>query len=176
MSKLTREQFKERLRSIKLLALDVDGVLTDNTLLFGPDGFEMKRFNIADGFYIKLAMRAGLEIAIVSGRYSPATDTRMKDLGVKRVMQGHHDKPSMLQPVLDELGFTFADVASVGDEILDMSLARKAALPIAVANAAVELKQVALYVTETEGGHGAVREILGCWFEAVGKNPESFIH
>ncbi|MEW6050535.1 MAG: HAD hydrolase family protein [Candidatus Zixiibacteriota bacterium] len=176
MTKLTREQFKERLKAIKLMALDVDGVLTDNALLFGPDGFEMKRFNIADGFYMKLAMRAGLEIAIVSGRYSPATDTRMKELGVKRVMQGNPDKVAMLKPSLDELGITMSDVASVGDEILDLALARKVGLPIAVNNAAKELREIALYVTNTIGGAGAVREILECWFEAVDKNPEQYIY
>ena len=86
MSKLTREQFVKKFKDIKLLALDVDGVMTDDSIYFGPNGMELKRFNISDGFFIVLAMRAGLEIAVVSGRYSPATDTRMKDLGVRLIL------------------------------------------------------------------------------------------
>jgi len=76
-TRLSRRQFVERLKNIKLLALDVDGVLTDDSIYFGPDGFELKRFNISDGFLMKLAMRAGLEVAIVSGRYSTSTESRM---------------------------------------------------------------------------------------------------
>ena len=97
MNHLSRDQFVKRLKSIMLLALDVDGVLTDDSIFFGPDGFELKRFNISDGFFMALAMRSGLELAIVSGRYSAATDTRMKDLGVKHVLQGKKNKVLQLQ-------------------------------------------------------------------------------
>ncbi len=86
MSKLSSEQLVERFKNIKLLALDVDGVLTDDSIYFGPDGFELKKFNISDGLFMVLSMRAGLEIAIVSGRHSAATDTRMKDLGLTHVL------------------------------------------------------------------------------------------
>ena len=171
---LTRTQLIKRFRSIKLLALDVDGVLTNNWLYVGGGGMEFKQFNIADGFYMKLAMRSGLPIAIVSGRHSPATDTRMKELGVKYVLQGA-DKPSMLAPLLAELGIEFAEVAYMGDEILDLSIGRKIGLPIAVRNAAKEFKEIALYVTKQNGGEGAVREVIECYFEAVGKNPEEYI-
>lgn len=173
---LTRAQLVKRLKSIKLLALDVDGVLTNNWLYVGNDGIEFKQFNIADGFYMKLAMRSGLPIAIVSGRHSPATDSRMKELGVKHVLQGKADKPSMLAPLLKELGIEFADVAYMGDEILDLSIGRRVGLPVAVRNAAKEFKEVALYVTKNNGGDGAVRELIECYFEAVGKNPEDFIY
>ncbi len=176
VKKLTRAQLVKRLKSIKLLALDVDGVLTNNWLYIGNDGLELKQFNIADGFYMKLAMRSGLPIAIVSGRHSPATDSRMKELGVKYVMQGKADKPSMLAPLLKELGIEFADVAYVGDEILDLSIGRKVGVPVAVQNAAKEFKEIALYVTKHDGGDGAVREVIECYFEAVGKNPEDFIY
>src|SRR5512147_2724030 len=107
MAKLTRQQFVECLRSIKVLAMDVDGVLTDDGLFFGPDGFEMKKFNISDGFYMALAMKAGIPIVIVSGRYSPATDSRMKDLGVKYVLQGKRNKVEMIEPLLKELQVSF---------------------------------------------------------------------
>jgi 3-deoxy-D-manno-octulosonate 8-phosphate phosphatase (KDO 8-P phosphatase) len=171
MEKLTRDQFVKRLKSIKLLALDVDGVLTDDSIYFGPDGFELKRFNISDGFYMVVALRHGLELAIVSGRYSPATDTRMKDLGVKHVLQDKKDKIEQLRPLLDELEIDFSDVAFVGNEILDIKLAREVGLPIAVADSARELLPEVEYVTEHAGGRGAVREVLECYFEAINVNP-----
>ncbi|MCK4371599.1 MAG: HAD hydrolase family protein [candidate division Zixibacteria bacterium] len=175
MSHLSREQFVERLKSVKLLALDVDGVLTDDSIFFGPDGFELKRFNISDGFFMALAMRSGLELAIVSGRYSAATDTRMKDLGVKHVLQGKKDKILQIQPLLEELDIDFSEIAFVGNELLDLGLARRSGLSIAVADAASELIEVVDYVTEKSGGCGAVREMIEAYFEAVGKNPLDLI-
>jgi len=175
MTKLTREEFTRRLSRIKLLALDVDGVLTDDSIYFGPDGFEMKRFNISDGFFIVLAMRAGLEIAIVSGRYSAATDTRMKDLGVKYILQDMKNKVQQIDPLLEKLGLGYDQIAFVGNELLDIELAEKAALGIAVADSTAELLEAADYVTESKGGEGAVREIIECYFTGVGIDPRSVI-
>ena len=175
MPKLTRDELLGRLKNIKLLALDVDGVLTDDSIYFGPDGFELKRFNISDGLFMVLAMRSGLELAIVSGRYSPATDTRMKDLGVKHVLQGMIDKVKMITPLLEELGMKFEDVAFVGNEILDMKLATMSGLGIAVADSSPDMLEVADYVTTESGGKGAVREIIECYFEAVGIDPKGFL-
>lgn len=173
---LTRDQVVERFKSIRLLALDVDGVLTDDSIFFGADGIEMKRFNISDGFFIVLSMRSGLEIAIVSGRYSPATDTRMKDLGVKHVLQGKRDKVALLEPLLHELRIDFSDVAFVGNELLDIGLARRVGLPIAVRDSARDYLNEVDYITERGGGDGAVREILEIYFEAVGKNPIEYVY
>lgn len=175
MKLLTREQFVDRLKSIKLLALDVDGVLTDDSIFFGPDGLELKKFNVSDGFFMVLAMRCGLELAVVSGRYSPATDTRMKDLGVKHVMQAKKDKVKQLAPLLEKLSIAFSDVAFVGNEILDIKLAREVGLSIAVADSAEELFAEVDYVTNNKGGHGAVREVLACYFEAVNINPADLV-
>ena len=175
MTKLTRKQYFEKWKSIRLLALDVDGVLTDDSIYFGPDGFELKRFNISDGFLIVLAMRAGLELAIVSGRYSASTETRMKDLGVEYVMQGMKDKTKMLEPVLEKLEIDFSEVAFVGNDLLDIKLAGRVGLPIAVNDANDKLKDVVAHVTEHKGGNGAVREILEDYFEAKGLDPASFI-
>ena len=163
------------MKPIKLLALDVDGVLTDDSIFFGPDGFEMKKFNISDGFFMVLAMRSGLELAIVSGRFSAATETRMKDLGIRHAQQGMKDKVEMITPLLEELKIGFDRVAFVGNELLDIKLARKVALPVAVANAAPAYKDVAAYVTQHAGGAGAVREVLECYFEAVGIDPERLV-
>ena len=175
MKKLTRDEFVHRLKTIKLLAIDVDGVLTDDSLWFGPDGFELKRFNISDGFYMVLAMRYGLELAIVSGRYSAATESRMKDLGVKHVLQARKDKVEMLRPLLDELELTFSDVAFIGNEILDLKLARQAGLSIAVTDAAQDLLDEVNYITVRKGGQGAVREVIEAYFEAVGFDPRTLV-
>lgn len=175
MSRLTRNQFVERLKTIQLLALDVDGVLTDDSIYFGPDGFEAKRFNISDGFFMVLAMRAGLELAVVSGRYSAATDTRMRDLGVNHVLQDHKNKVAQMTPLLEKLNIPMSDVAFVGNELLDISLAREAGLSIAVADATPRLKEIVHFVTSSTGGYGAVREILECYFEAIGKDPLEYV-
>lgn len=175
MPKLSHEEFVQRLKTIKLLALDVDGVLTDDSIYFGPDGFELKRFNISDGLFMVLAMRAGLELAVVSGRHSPATSTRMKDLGVKHILQDMKDKTKQIEPLLTELGLEYAQVAFIGNEILDIKLAKRVGLPIAVADAVPELIESALYITQKKGGQGAVREVLECYFEAISKDPKSYM-
>ena len=175
MPKLSRTEFLDRIKNVKVLALDVDGVLTDDGIFFGPDGFEMKKFNISDGFFMVLAQRAGLVIAIVSGRSSAATETRMKDLGIKHVFQGHRDKTKMLEPLLTDLKLDFSHVAFVGNELLDIKLAEKAGLSIAVADSNRELLEVVDYVTDKKGGEGAVREILECYFEACDLDPKELI-
>ncbi len=169
--KLTFEQLTDRFKDIKLLALDVDGVLTDDKIYFGPDGFEMKQFNISDGFFMVLAMRAGLEIAVVSGRPSPATITRMKDLGMKHILQERRDKREQIKPLLKKLGIKLEQVAFMGNELLDISLARAVGLSLAVADAAPELLDIVDYVTEKRGGDGAVREVIKAYFEGRGIDP-----
>ncbi len=173
--RLSRIELKERLKTVKLLALDVDGVLTDDSIYFGPEGFELKRFNISDGLFMVLAMRAGLELAIVSGRHSAATDTRMRDLGVKHVLQGMSNKVAMIEPLLKSLNLGFEEIVFVGNEILDIQLVQKAGVGIAVADSSADLLEVADYVTAKKGGKGAVREIIECYFEAVQKDPNSYL-
>ncbi len=175
MPKLTLTELKARLKEIKLLALDVDGVLTDDSIFFGPDNLELKKFNISDGLFMVLAMRAGLEIAIVSRRSSKATESRMKDLGVKHVLQGHEDKVQMVKPLLQQLNLDYNDIAYVGNEIMDIGLVEKAGIGIAVADSAAELIDNADYVTIKSGGKGAVRELLEYYFEAVDKDPKKYL-
>jgi 3-deoxy-D-manno-octulosonate 8-phosphate phosphatase (KDO 8-P phosphatase) len=175
MPRLSIPRLKKRLREIKLLALDVDGVLTDDSIYFGPDGFEMKRFHISDGLFMALAMRAGLEVAIVSRRPSPATDSRMRDLGVKHVLQDHTDKVKLIKPLLAKLKLDFDDIAFIGNEIMDIGLAEKAGLGIAVSDSSPELIKAADFVTKKAGGQGAVREVLEYYFAAVGKDPKSYL-
>jgi 3-deoxy-D-manno-octulosonate 8-phosphate phosphatase (KDO 8-P phosphatase) len=173
--KLSYDEFVERMKAIRLLALDVDGVLTDDSVFFGPDGAEFKKFNISDGFFMVLAMRAGLELAIVSGRVSEATVSRMNDLNVKHVLQGQKDKVAMIRPLLAELGIGFDQTAFVGNEILDIKLAGEVGLSIAVADSAPELIDKVDYITENDGGKGAVREVIQAWFESRDILAESLI-
>ena len=175
MPLLSVAQLKKKLKTTKLLALDVDGVLTDDSIYFGPDGLEMKKFNISDGLFMVLAMRAGLEIAIVSRRPSSATLSRMRDLGVKHVLQESLDKVKLISPLLKKLNLDFEEIAFVGNEIMDIGLVEKSGLGIAVADSSKELIKSADFVTKKNGGYGAVREILEYYFEAVGKDPKKFL-
>jgi 3-deoxy-D-manno-octulosonate 8-phosphate phosphatase (KDO 8-P phosphatase) len=135
----------------------------------------MKKFNISDGLFMVLALRSGLELAIVSGRNSKATDTRMQDLGIKHVLQGMKDKTSMLAPLLEELKIGFDETAFVGNEILDIKLASKVGLSFAVADSTPELIESVDYVTEKNGGKGAVREVIEIYFEAMNIDAKSLL-
>jgi 3-deoxy-D-manno-octulosonate 8-phosphate phosphatase (KDO 8-P phosphatase) len=175
MSHLSRNALIERLAAVKLFALDVDGVLTDNCVYFGPDGAESKRFHISDGLFISLAMKSGLEIAIVSGRYSAATDSRMRNLGVRHVFQDKRDKREMLSPLLETLGIGLESVAFLGNDLPDLTLLECVGLPLAVADAFPAVKRAAAWVAERRGGDGAVRELLELYFEATAIDPGSLL-
>lgn len=145
---------------IKLLMLDVDGVLTDGSLLIGSDGHESKRFNVRDGFGIKLWMSQGLEIAIVSGRRSESTTARMAELGITRVEQGAPDKLASLERLCTELAIDKSHVACMGDDLPDLPPMRAAGIAIAVGDGDERVKSCADYVTNAPGGRGAVREAI----------------
>ena len=165
----------ERMKTIKLLASDVDGVLTDDTIYFGPDSLELKRFHVSDGFYISLALRAGLEFVVISGRPSEATTSRMRDLGVKHVLQAPVNKARLIKPTLDKLGVEFKDVAFVGNEILDLPLLREVGLPIAVSDASPQTLTAVEYVTCASGGRGAIREVIEAYLIAHDLDPEELL-
>jgi 3-deoxy-D-manno-octulosonate 8-phosphate phosphatase (KDO 8-P phosphatase) len=148
------------LRRIELLVLDVDGVLTDGTVLLHADGSESKSFSLLDGHGIKMWKRAGLNVALLSGRPSPATRQRAAQLQIEHVLEGCHPKLPALKTLIEELHLTASQVAYVGDDLLDLPPLRYVGFGAAVANAVDELKQHALYVTTRPGGHGAVREVI----------------
>jgi 3-deoxy-D-manno-octulosonate 8-phosphate phosphatase (KDO 8-P phosphatase) len=166
----------ERCRKIRCLLLDVDGVLTDGKLHFTGKGDEFKTFDVQDGHGIAMAQRVGLTIGFISGRPSKATARRAADLKVKIVMQKGVNKMEMVDKVKRQHGFANAEIAFIGDELVDVPVLRQVGLAVAVPNAVNEVKQVAHYVTRRSGGDGAVREVIemilkarGLWKKAVAK-------
>lgn len=143
---------------VELLVLDVDGVLTDGRLWFGPQGESLKVFHVRDGHGIKLLRDAGMEVAIISGRSSPAVDARMRELGVRHVIQGAGDKQAALDALLDSLGIPAGRAACLVDDLPDLPMMRTVGLAAAVADAHPEVLAAASHVTRLPGGHGAVRE------------------
>ncbi len=163
--------FKARARALRLLVLDVDGVLTDGRLVYGPAGEEVKVFHVQDGLAIEAARGGGLRVAIISGRASPAVSRRMADLGVIEVHQGAGDKPAVLDAVLRRQGVRPREAAYMGDDLTDLALLRSVGLALAPANAAAEVKRVAHWVGTRRGGDGAVREAVEAILKARGVWP-----
>jgi 3-deoxy-D-manno-octulosonate 8-phosphate phosphatase (KDO 8-P phosphatase) len=163
----------ERARAVRLLALDVDGVLTDNGIYLGPiagDRVELKRFDIQDGLAHTLLRFTDIDVAWVSGRHSDATTLRASELRVSTVLQlPKAAKLPAMEQLLGERGLAWSQVAFVGDDLADLPVLRRAGLPIAVANAVDEVKAVAAYVTRTAGGHGAVRDAIEAILRARGE-------
>jgi 3-deoxy-D-manno-octulosonate 8-phosphate phosphatase (KDO 8-P phosphatase) len=156
----------ERARDVRLLVLDVDGVLTDGRLYFSSRGEELKCFHVRDGAGIVRLVRAGIQVAVISGRSSRAVERRMSELGVTWVRQGIEDKLAALRELLDILNLGPQAVASVGDDIADLPIFEVARLAIAVADAHVSVKSRAHFVTQAAGGQGAVREVCDLILES----------
>jgi 3-deoxy-D-manno-octulosonate 8-phosphate phosphatase (KDO 8-P phosphatase) len=148
----------ERAKHIRLLVLDVDGVLTDGRLYLSAAGEELKVFHVRDGSGLVAVQRAGITVAIISGRDSAAVTRRAAELGIRHVRQGVGDKGAALDQLLDELGVSAAATACVGDDTPDVPMLRRAGLAIGVADAHPALLAAAHWVTPSNGGQGAVRE------------------
>ena len=148
----------ERARRIRLLVLDVDGVLTDGRLYLSAAGEELKVFHVRDGSGLVAVQRAGITVAIISGRDSAAVTRRAAELGIRHVRQGVGDKGAALDQLLDELGVSAAATACVGDDTPDVPMLRRAGLAIGVADTHPALLAAAHWVTPSNGGQGAVRE------------------
>lgn len=152
--------FASRLSPIRLLLLDVDGVLTDGTILLHHDGSESKTFHIRDGSAIVLAQRAGLTIGLLSARVSEATAHRAAQLGIRTVVQGASSKVQAYEQILREASLSDAEVAYMGDDLLDLPVLRRAGFPAAPADAPAEIRAQAAWVSAYPGGRGAVRELI----------------
>ncbi len=160
---------RTRASRIKLVAFDIDGVMTDGGLHYTDDGRELKTFNVQDGLGLKLLQRAGLELAIVTGRNSGVVAARAADLGITHVFQGVGDKRATVEGLLARLGLGWADCAFMGDDLIDLAVMAQCGLAIAPANARPIVRERAHAVTDAAGGRGAVREAAEFILEAQGR-------
>jgi 3-deoxy-D-manno-octulosonate 8-phosphate phosphatase (KDO 8-P phosphatase) len=155
-----------------MLVLDVDGVLTDGTIVLSGDGSESKAFSALDGHGIRLWQRAGLKVAFLSGRMSEPTKYRAEQLEVDHCLQDCLDKLPALEKLIQQLGLLPSQVTYIGDDIMDLPVIRYVGFGVAVTNAVDEVKQSADYVTKRPGGSGAVREVIEYVLKKTGRWPE----
>ena len=149
-----------KIKKIKVLLLDVDGVLTPGHVYIGHDGNEMQIFSVYDGYGIKLWKRAGFKVGFVSGRKSGAVESRAKKLGIDFLYLDTSDKLAVCEELSKKEGIKIENIAFMGDDLQDLSILRKAGFAIAVSNAMPEVKKAAHYITRKSGGSGAVREAI----------------
>jgi 3-deoxy-D-manno-octulosonate 8-phosphate phosphatase (KDO 8-P phosphatase) len=154
---------------IRLLVLDVDGVLTDGGLYYDLQNQVMKRFDVQDGLGIKIAQKAGIRVAVITGLESAAVAARMRDLGIEDYYSGYLDKRDCLEELKKRHQLQWEQMAYLGDDWIDLSVMDMVGLPLAVANAQPEVKNIANYVTTAKGGQGAVREVIRHLLMAQGK-------
>ena len=148
----------QRARRVKLIAFDVDGVMTDGTLFLGDDGQEFKGFNSLDGHGLKMLKGSGVELAIITGRTSRVVEHRAANLGISHLYQGAHDKLEIYQQLLAKLGLLPEETAYMGDDVVDLPVMRRVGLAITVPAAPDLVKAHSHYITSREAGRGAVRE------------------
>ena len=164
---------EERMKKIRLLVLDVDGVLTDGGIYMGPDGEAMKRFDIKDGLGITLWHRVGGMTAILTGRSSKIVENRAKELHISVVRQGCAEKRAAYEGLKAELKISDEEVAYIGDDLIDLPVMKRVGLPVAVADAVPEVRDAASLVVKHEGGRGAVRETVEHILRAQGRFEEA---
>jgi len=163
-----------RAANIKLVAFDIDGVMTDGGLHYTDDGHELKTFNVQDGLGVVLLRRAGIKVAIITGRTSNVVNCRARDLGVEHVFHGVGDKGAVSGQLLEQLGLQWSELAFMGDDLIDLPAMTRCGLAIAPANARPVVKERAHLVTEASGGKGAVREAIEFLLAAQGKLDAAF--
>lgn len=166
------EELTKKAAAIRLLILDVDGVLSDGSLYYGRSGEELKMFNARDGTGIKWLLRAGVEVALLTGRRSHQVNARARDLGVKIVIQDAKQKLPGFERILDETKVPAEQTAFMGDDLLDLPVLRRVGLSMAPADAASEVREQAEWVSSRHGGRGAVREACELLLKAIGKWEE----
>ncbi len=160
MEGVLKEGAVEKIRKIKLLMLDVDGVLTDGGIFYNDMGGEAKRFDVKDGHGIKIAIRAGIDVALVSARESRAVQYRAKDLGIELVYLGITDKVRTLEEIMEKKSLKPDEIAYVGDDLVDLRVIKRVGFSACVRDASAEVLDRVDYVTTRPGGKGAVREVV----------------
>ena len=164
-------EVKDRAKKIKLLLLDVDGVLTDGRVIIGNYGDELKKFDIKDGLGVVFMRRCGIRCAIITAQSSKIVKTRAKQLGIEKVYQNHY-KIKSLKDIKKRFKVEEDEICFIGDDLIDIPILKRIGLAVSVPNAVSEPKEIAHYVTEKPGGAGAVREVCELILKAQGKWEE----
>jgi len=159
----------DKIGKVKVLILDVDGVLTDGRIVISDDGQETKCFNVRDGHGLKMIRRAGVEVMFLTGRKSRVVEHRARELGVERLYQGALDKLAVLQEILNSTGLSRGQVAYMGDDIVDLPVLRRAGFSVTVSDAHEDVLKAVDLVTKNPGGRGAVREVCEIILKVQGK-------
>jgi 3-deoxy-D-manno-octulosonate 8-phosphate phosphatase (KDO 8-P phosphatase) len=167
--KKNKTSIKSKAKKIKLLLLDVDGVLTDGRILLDNQGNEQKAFHVRDGHGIKMAQKAGIIVGIITGRVSEVVNIRARELGIKEVHQGAHEKIGVYDLILGKYGFRDEEVAYMGDDIVDVDIFKRTGLAVAVEDADLSVKPHVDMITKKAGGRGAVREFINLILKHQGK-------
>ncbi len=163
-------------KKIKLLLLDVDGVLTDGTLIYSHEGQESKAFNTQDGFGLRMLQDAGVAVGIITARSSQALERRSQDLKITHLYQGAVNKLEAYKEIVRKTSLKPFEIAYMGDDWLDLVLLKRVGLAVAPANAVREVQGMVHYTTEQSGGNGAVRELCDLILEGMGKHKELYQH
>jgi len=164
---------RDKAEAIRLLILDVDGVLTDGQILLTEQGEELKSFNAKDGHGLRMLMEEGIEVALISGRNSKAVAFRARDLGIREVYQGVKDKGPFCEKIIRQRNLRQDQVCCVADDVPDLPLFEHSGISFAVSDASPVIKDLATYTTRQRGGRGAVREVCEIILESRGKWPFS---
>jgi len=159
----------DKIRNVKVLILDVDGVLTDGLIIIGDDGQETKGFHVRDGHGLKMIRRAGVEVMLLTGRKSRVVEHRARELGVERVYQGALDKLAVFEEILRTGNLTAGQVAYMGDDIVDLPVLKRAGFSVTVSDAHEDVLKIVDLVTQNAGGRGAVREVCEIILKVQGK-------
>ncbi len=168
MKNISKKELLSAARKIKLLILDVDGVLTDGSIILDNAGNELKAFHVRDGHGIKMLIKAGIHVAIVTGRYSKIVERRARELGIREIFQRTFDKRVAYRKLAEKYSLLDSEIAYVGDDIVDIPVLKQTGFPVTVADAETEVRKCARLVTKKAGGRGAVREVCDLLLKARG--------
>ena len=168
-SEFLDERLIAKIRQIRLVVLDVDGVMTDGRIIMDHEGRETKNFNVKDGHGMKVLMRYGVDVILVTGRKSTVVEHRARDLGIGEIHQGVHNKLEIAEAILRNRSMNYDHMAFVGDDIVDIPVLKRAGFSVAVADAVPDVKKCVDFVTINKGGRGAVREVCELILKAKGE-------
>lgn len=166
---MTDENILNKAKKVKLLLLDVDGVLTDGRIIYDSGGRDSKFFDVHDGLGVSVLYKSGIKTVLITAKSSKTIYPRAKDMGVAEVFTDIFPKTAVVEKILKKYSVTLDEVCFVGDDLVDLSLMRKVGLPVAVANGAREIKEAASFITSRSGGRGAVREVAELILKSQGK-------